>query len=123
MAALAINAVIKVKTKLTLTKWLSWFHLKASLSLTLAGFGIISIQTVPNNLNALKNIIGDNRKNPSQKLLDEMAKVVESYPERIDDQAVLDRVAKNGLGQTVFISDLCLVNSNNRLYALIEVKS
>ena len=57
-------------------------------------------------LNALKNIIGDNRNNPSQKLLDEMAKVVESYPERIDDQARLDRVAKNGLGQTVFISDL-----------------
>lgn len=57
-------------------------------------------------LNALKNIIGDNRNNPSQKLLDEMAKVVESYPERIDDQAILDRVAKNGLGQTVFISDL-----------------
>ncbi len=57
-------------------------------------------------LNALKNIIGDNRNNPSQKLLDEMAKVVESYPERIDDQAILDHVAKNGLGQTVFISDL-----------------
>ena len=57
-------------------------------------------------LNSLKNIIGDNRKSPSKKLLDEMAKVVESYPERIDDQAVLDRVAKNGLGQTVFISDL-----------------
>ena len=57
-------------------------------------------------LNALKNIIGDNRNNPSQKLLDEMAKVVESYPERSDDQAILDRVAKNGLGQTVFISDL-----------------
>ena len=28
-------------------------------------------------LNVLKNIIGDNRKNPSKKLLDEMAKVVE----------------------------------------------
>jgi len=57
-------------------------------------------------LNALKNIIGDNRNNPSQKLLDSMANKSEIYPQRTDDQKVLDRVAKDGLGQTVFISDL-----------------
>ena len=42
-------------------------------------------------LNALKNIIGDNRNNPSQKLLDSMADKSEKYPQRTDDQKVLDQ--------------------------------
>lgn len=57
-------------------------------------------------LNALKNIIGDDRQNPSQPLLDAMAELAEEFPQRTDDQAVLDRVAKDGLGLTVFIADL-----------------
>ena len=57
-------------------------------------------------LNALKNIIGDNRSNPSQILLDSMADKTEKYPQRTDDQKVLDQTAKDGLGLTVFISDL-----------------
>lgn len=57
-------------------------------------------------LNALKNIIGDERQSPSQKLLDGMAELSERYPKRTDDQAVLDRATKDGLGLTVFISDL-----------------
>ena len=57
-------------------------------------------------LNALKNIIGDDRQNPSQRLLDAMAVLAEKYPQRKDDKAVLDTVAKEGLGYTVFIADL-----------------
>ncbi|MDG2398279.1 MAG: hypothetical protein P8M59_03085, partial [Candidatus Marinimicrobia bacterium] len=57
-------------------------------------------------LNALKNIIGDNRNKPSQKLLDSMAYQTEKHPQRSDDQKVLDQTAKDGLGLTVFISDL-----------------
>ena len=45
-------------------------------------------------------------KNPSKLLLDAMAGLVERFPQRNDDQAVLDRVAKDGLGLTVFIADL-----------------
>jgi len=57
-------------------------------------------------LNALKNIIGDDRQNPSQCLLDAMAALAEKYPQRKDDKAVLDTLAKEGLGNTVFIADL-----------------
>ena len=57
-------------------------------------------------LNALKNIIGDDRQNPSQRLLNAMAALAEKYPQRKDDKAVLDTVAKEGLGYTVFIADL-----------------
>ena len=57
-------------------------------------------------LNSLKNIIGDDRQNPSQRLLDAMADLAEKYPQRKDDKAVLDTVAKEGIGYTVFIADL-----------------
>ena len=57
-------------------------------------------------LNALKNIIGDNQKSPSQSLLDAMSEVSEQNVQRNDDQFILDRAAKDGLGLTVFISDL-----------------
>ena len=57
-------------------------------------------------LNALKNPIGDDRHNPSQPLLEAMAELAEKYPQRKDDKAVLDAVAKDGLGLTVFIADL-----------------
>ena len=57
-------------------------------------------------LNALKNIIGDNRKNPSKILLDSMKKLVDKYPKRTDDKIILNNIAKDGIGLTVFISDL-----------------
>ncbi|MBC8346377.1 MAG: hypothetical protein ISR89_00595 [Candidatus Marinimicrobia bacterium] len=57
-------------------------------------------------LNALKNIIGDDRQNPSQLLLDALENLAEKYPQRTYDKVVLDAVAKEGLGLTVFISDL-----------------
>ena len=57
-------------------------------------------------LNALKNIIGDNRKKPSKLLLDSMKKLINKYPKRTDDNTILNNVAKDGIGLTVFISDL-----------------
>ena len=57
-------------------------------------------------LNALKNIIGDDRQTPSQILLDALSKLSERHSQRTDDQAVLDSAAKDGLGLPVFISDL-----------------
>ena len=57
-------------------------------------------------LNALKNIIGDNRKNPSKILLDSMKKLIKKYPKRTDDNILLNNIAKDGIGLTVFISDL-----------------
>ena len=57
-------------------------------------------------LNALKNIIGDNRKKPSKLLLDSMKKLIEKYPKRTDDNIILNNIAKEGIGLTVFISDL-----------------
>ena len=57
-------------------------------------------------LNALKNIIGDNRKEYSKKLLELMERISLEFPEREDDQSILDKVAKEGLGLTVFVSEL-----------------
>lgn len=57
-------------------------------------------------LNALKNIIGDEKQSPSQILLDAMMGYSKKFPQRTDDKKVLSRIAKDGIGQTVFISDL-----------------
>ena len=54
----------------------------------------------------MKNIIGDNRKRPSRILLDSMKKLIDKYPKRTDDNTILNNVAKDGIGLTVFISDL-----------------
>ena len=57
-------------------------------------------------LNALKNIIGDNREEYSKKLLEFMERKSKEFPKREDDQSILDETAKEGLGLTVFVSDL-----------------
>ena len=57
-------------------------------------------------LNALKNIIGDNRSEYSKKLLEFMELKSEEFPKRDDDQSILDKIAKNGIGLSVFVSDL-----------------
>ena len=57
-------------------------------------------------LNAIKNIIGDNRKDYSKKLLEFMEHKSMEFPEREDDQSILDKIAKEGLGLTVFVSEL-----------------
>ena len=57
-------------------------------------------------LNSIKNIIGDDKKTPSKILLDSLDKVSNSIPKREDDQKILNKVSKEGIGFTVFISDL-----------------
>ena len=57
-------------------------------------------------LNSLKNIIGDNREKPSRILLDSMRKLIDKYPKRTDDKIILNNIAKEGVGLTVFTSDL-----------------
>ena len=57
-------------------------------------------------LNALKNIIGDDRKGYSKKLLEFMEIKSNEFPKRDDDQLILDKTAKEGLGLTVFVSEL-----------------
>ena len=57
-------------------------------------------------LNAIKNIIGDNRNEYSKKLLELMEHKSIEFPERKDDQSILEKIAKEGLGLTVFVSDL-----------------
>ena len=57
-------------------------------------------------LNSIKNIIGDDKKTPSKILLDSLDKVSNSIPKREDDQKILNKVSKEGIGLTVFISDL-----------------
>ena len=57
-------------------------------------------------LNVLKNIIGDNREEYSKKLLEFMERKSKEFPKREDDQSILDETAKEGLGLTVFVSDL-----------------
>ena len=54
-------------------------------------------------LNAIKNIIGDNRKEYSKKLLELMENKSVEFPERKDDQSILEKIAKEGLGLTVFV--------------------
>jgi len=57
-------------------------------------------------LNAIKNIIGDNRVEPSKKLLEFSEKKAHEFPARTDDQGILVEAAKDGVGLTIFVSDL-----------------
>jgi len=57
-------------------------------------------------LNAIKNIIGDNRTEPSNKLLELLKNKAHQFPAREDDQSILNEVAKDGVGLTIFVSDL-----------------
>ena len=57
-------------------------------------------------LNALKNIIGDNKKNPSRILMDKIEEIAMNNQLREDDEDFLNSTAKQGLGLTVAVSDL-----------------
>ena len=57
-------------------------------------------------LNSIKNIIGDDKDKPSKILMNFLAEISNQYPKRNDDQNLLDQIAKEGIGLTVFISDL-----------------
>ena len=57
-------------------------------------------------LNSIKNIIGDDKENPSKALLNYAEKTVNQYNLRDDDKIILEEVAKDGIGSSIFISDL-----------------
>lgn len=57
-------------------------------------------------LNSIKNIIGDDRINPSIKLLKAAEDRIQKLPRRQKDDSILNKVAKEGIGQTIFIMDL-----------------
>ena len=56
--------------------------------------------------NALKNILGDVRSNPSKKILDFLDQHNQSYNKRSKDKIYLKNIDKKEIGLTVFISDL-----------------
>jgi hypothetical protein len=70
-------------------------------------------------LNSIKNIIGDDKNQPSTILLKALEKIANQYPKREDDQELLDQVAKDGIGLTVFISDL-IESCENHDYKRME---
>ena len=45
-------------------------------------------------LNSIKNIIGDDKDQPSKILLNSLGKISNQYPKREDDQELLDQIAK-----------------------------
>ena len=57
-------------------------------------------------LNSIKNILGDDKDEPSKILLNSLGVTSNQYPKRNDDQILLDQTVKEGIGLTVFISDL-----------------
>jgi len=57
-------------------------------------------------LNAIKNIIGDNKKKPSKILLNKIEKTTFDKPLRLEDKTILKQMAADGLGQSIFIMDL-----------------
>ena len=57
-------------------------------------------------LNAIKNIIGDNKKDPSKVLMDKIEEIAINDQLREEDDDLLSNVAKKGLGLTVAVSDL-----------------
>ncbi|MEE8335131.1 MAG: hypothetical protein V3S48_01690 [Candidatus Neomarinimicrobiota bacterium] len=57
-------------------------------------------------LNAIKNIIGDQRHNPSTLLLKEIEDLSRGKTVREDDNTILNQVAKAGLGKSIFIMDM-----------------
>ena len=56
--------------------------------------------------NALKNILGDVRSNPSKKILEFLDQHNQSYNKRSKDKIYLKNIYKKEIGLTVFISDL-----------------
>lgn len=57
-------------------------------------------------LNAIKNIIGDRRNNPSLQLLREIEDLTRGKTVREDDNTILNQVAEAGLGKSIFIMDM-----------------
>ena len=56
--------------------------------------------------NALKNIIGDVRSNPSKQILDFLNHHTQNFKQRRNDSIYLENISKEKIGLTAFISDL-----------------
>ena len=71
-------------------------------------------------LNAIKNLIGDDRKNPSKSLLLFGARLVSGKELRAEDLAILEKERKEGFASSVFISDLqnALCDGNKSVHVL-----
>lgn len=57
-------------------------------------------------INSIKNIIGDNKQNPSLTLLEFCIEFLADFELRNNDQIALDETAKDGIGLTAFLGDL-----------------
>ena len=57
-------------------------------------------------MNAIKNILGDVRDSPSEILLSYASNYITGLIPREKDQKVLEDIPKDGIGQSIFISDL-----------------
>ena len=57
-------------------------------------------------INSIKNFIGDDRENPSIPLMRFAIDYLSDFDFRNNDQNLLDKVAKNSLGETVFVGEL-----------------
>ena len=57
-------------------------------------------------INSIKNFIGDDRENPSMPLMGFAIDYLSDFDFRNDDQDVIGKVAKNSLGETVFVGEL-----------------
>ena len=62
-------------------------------------------------LNSIKNILGDDKDEPSKILMNSLGVTSNQYPKRNDDQILLDQTVKEGIGLTVFIS--CLLYTSD----------
>ena len=57
-------------------------------------------------LNSIKNLIGDDRENPSKLLLEFASNYLCGFEFRDDDETQLDDVVRDGIGLTAFLGDL-----------------
>ena len=57
-------------------------------------------------VNSIKNIIADNRANPSKKLLFYCLQILTEKPIRDNDDEYINDIIKNGVGSTVFVGSL-----------------
>ena len=57
-------------------------------------------------MNCIKNIIGDDRENPSKPLLEFSTKYLCGFDFRSNDKTQLDKVVRDGIGLTAFLGDL-----------------
>ena len=57
-------------------------------------------------INSIKNFIGDNRESPSKSLLHFAIDYITSFEFRKDDNQILEKIIRDGVGSTAFLGDL-----------------